>query len=174
VVAATLRRWHVLARLAREFGLREFAEIGIRHGAMTNALLALLPDAHLICVDPWAPCGSYYNWSALYHRQNEMKFDAVAKKYPGRIRKLKMTSEQAASVVADQSLDCVFIDGDHTYDMVAADIRLWLPKVRKGGVISGHDYNNRFRRDFRGLDRAVNEAFQSVNAEADHVWWKTV
>ena len=46
----------------------------------------------------------------------------------------------ASSYLPDKTLDFVFIDGDHTFNNVMLDILLWTPKVRKGGIISGHDY----------------------------------
>ena len=53
---------------------------------------------------------------------------------------MRMTSMEAAQQVEDGSLDFVFIDGDHRFDAVMMDISLWAPKVRKGGIVSGHDY----------------------------------
>jgi hypothetical protein len=50
--------------------------------------------------------------------------------------------------------DLVFIDGDHRYEAVRADIAGWLPKVRPGGVLCGHDCGV-----FEGVNRAVGEAF---------------
>lgn len=38
--------------------------------------------------------------------------------------------------------DAVFIDADHSYSAVTADIKAWLPKVKKGGILAGHDYDN--------------------------------
>ena len=63
-------------------------------------------------------------------------------------------SVQMASSYEDDSLDFVFIDGDHRYEMVKADIQAWLPKVKSGGIISGHDYG--WCTDVR---RAVHECF---------------
>ena len=41
----------------------------------------------------------------------------------------------------DESLDFVFIDGNHEYDFVFSDIKNWLPTVKCGGVLAGHDYH---------------------------------
>jgi hypothetical protein len=41
----------------------------------------------------------------------------------------------------DESIDFVYIDGEHTYKAVAQDIDDWWPKVKRGGILSGHDYN---------------------------------
>lgn len=53
----------------------------------------------------------------------------------------------------DGQCDLVYIDGGHTYPEVRRDIADWLPKVKKGGFIAGHDY----WRKFPGVVKAVNE-----------------
>lgn len=49
-------------------------------------------------------------------------------------------SAGSAARYEDASLDWVYIDADHHYEAVKRDILAWLPKVRKGGIIAGHDY----------------------------------
>lgn len=51
-------------------------------------------------------------------------------------------SAEAASLYEDASVDFVFIDAAHDYDSVVKDIAAWQPKVKKGGVLSGHDVNS--------------------------------
>lgn len=75
-------------------------------------------------------------------------------------------SALAARHVEDQSVDMVFIDADHTYDAVVRDINAWLPKVRPGGILAGHDY---WVRD-PGVVKAVNEAFRYVALFDGLVW----
>ncbi len=58
------------------------------------------------------------------------------------ITPFKITSHQAAELYKDGSLDFVFINGDHSYDIVKKDIELWVPKVKEGGTLAGHDYFN--------------------------------
>jgi len=58
------------------------------------------------------------------------------------VNPLRMPSTVAAMSYADRSLDFVFIDGEHTYEAVKADIQAWLPKVRVGGVLAGHDWQH--------------------------------
>jgi cephalosporin hydroxylase len=40
----------------------------------------------------------------------------------------------------DNSIDFIYIDGNHSYESVTKDLQLYLPKIKKGGFISGHDY----------------------------------
>ena len=55
---------------------------------------------------------------------------------------LKMPSIDAAATFADSSLDFVFIDAAHEYESVKSDIDAWLPKVKSGGILAGHDYHH--------------------------------
>ena len=53
-----------------------------------------------------------------------------------------MTSMEAVDQYKDESLDFVFIDGNHSYEFVFNDIKYWLPKVKIGAVLAGHDYSS--------------------------------
>jgi hypothetical protein len=64
-------------------------------------------------------------------------------------------SARAASRYEHASLDFVYLDADHAYESIARDIDAWLPKVKSGGVIAGHDFNTQFP----GVVQAVIERF---------------
>ena len=90
-----------------------------------------------------------------------------------------LTSKEAAKKFESKSLDLVFIDANHTYEAVKEDIALWLPKVRLGGVICGHDYHRTGNIPHNGVKRAVDEVFKDVNLSSDEcprsdrcVWWE--
>lgn len=67
----------------------------------------------------------------------------------------ELDSVDASKLYADGSLDFVFIDAEHDYANVRRDIDAWLPKVKPGGIISGHDHCP----DFPGVMQAVTETF---------------
>jgi predicted O-methyltransferase YrrM len=71
---------------------------------------------------------------------------------------VKLSSLQAVELYADQSLDFVFIDASHEYEYVKQDILAWLPKVKKGGFIGGHDFTPNDP-PTNGVDTAVKEIF---------------
>ena len=132
------------------------AEIGVRRGALSGALLARYPDLLLYMVDSWraaAPDSEYRasgDQIALVSQQNMDKAEATARE-AARFAKeravvLKAESGDAADMLKDEVLDFVFIDAEHTFDAVLRDLRLWVPKVRHGGIVGGHDwYENRPR-----------------------------
>lgn len=72
-----------------------------------------------------------------------------------------MTSLEAAELVPDGSVDMVFLDGDHSYAAIKADIEAWKPKAKK--IICGHDYN------WHGVQEAVTENF-GVPDTAGSIW----
>lgn len=67
----------------------------------------------------------------------------------------RMLSVEAARLYADDSIDLVYIDANHTYVDVLADVEAWLPKVRGGGVIAGHDFTT----EIPDVIRAVTDRF---------------
>jgi len=79
------------------------------------------------------------------------------------INPVRMASTEAASLYEDNSLDFVFIDACHTYDCVTADIKAWLPKIKEGGILAGHDVN------YHPVTSAIRENLK--NYERDGSCW---
>lgn len=120
------------------------AEIGVLEGVYSDWLLATWHGRLLISIDPWL-C-----WGAAYRDRNNRDQAAmdqcyeqarrVLQRHGARSQIWRMTSREAAGKVADDTLDFVYIDAQHHEAAVLEDLRLWYPKVRSGGVFSGHDY----------------------------------
>lgn len=77
-------------------------------------------------------------------------------------------SVKAAENFDNHSVDFCFIDGGHTYEQVKADIAAWLPKMKTGGTIAGHDF------DEAEVYRAVKEAFGELVLCIGSSWIHTV
>lgn len=75
----------------------------------------------------------------------------------GYYRPVRMPSVEAAATYADASLDFVYIDADHLYEGVLADIRAWLPKIKPGGFLAGDDFGH--AQGSEGVQQAVTEVF---------------
>lgn len=83
------------------------------------------------------------------------------------INPVKALSWDGAAFYKDNSLDFVFIDAAYDYESVKKDINAWYPKVKKEGIIGGHDYT--WCDDVR---RAVNEFFKNKTIyESEGCWF---
>lgn len=82
----------------------------------------------------------------------------------GHVKPLRKPSVEAAETFANGSLDFVFIDADHSYAAVCADIAAWSPKLRPDGVLAGHDYDN------SNVQRAVRDSLPGRFRVFEHTW----
>lgn len=133
------------------------AEIGVWEGGFSEKICRAHPRVQLICVDPWKPQKGY-----LEVKNDAARMDAAYASAQQRLQAydctfMRMTSLEAAAKVADASLDFIYVDSNHLFDHVIADINAWTPKVKVGGIISGHDY-------FENPDKP----FIQVKAAIDH------
>lgn len=159
---AQVRAWEVTRRIPKS---AVGVEIGVFAGDMSRELLKADDGLHLIMVDSWEGSGAAYqgdsgDWHAGLPQAAQDEFYGKAVKRIGfardRAKIFRMRSAQASTAVPDGSCDFVFIDADHSYDGCKADIEAWLPKVKPGGWICGHDYQNHDFERF-GVTRAVDE-----------------
>jgi len=139
----------------------KIAEIGCYAGESTE--LFATKAIELVCVDPWKDeffpaCPPDFKMQdvedAFDIRMAPWKklFEIIPNGY---FEKRKMKSEEAAIFYPNGYFDLVYIDADHFYASVIKDINTWLPKVKTGGLIGGHDYNDdRWRPE---VNRAVDE-----------------
>jgi hypothetical protein len=81
------------------------------------------------------------------------------------MQSMRMTSEEAATQFADESLDFVFIDASHEYEDIKRDLRAWYPKVKHGGTMGGHDYPS-----WEGVQRAVDEYITEPITKTEECW----
>jgi len=117
-------------------------EVGSAFGESAVLFAEKFNEVH--CVDFWERSMA----------EREPEFDKKTNGFKN-IIKHKGLSEVIVKEFADGSLDGVYIDANHNYEFVRADIEMWLPKIKKGGWIGGHDYSY----SFLGVIRAVHEKF---------------
>jgi predicted O-methyltransferase YrrM len=145
-------------RLAQSQGWTRGAELGVDKGILFHQLLSECPDLHLIGVDV----------CPVPHRKQRCQ--AIAAEYAERATLHVMTTEAAADLVEDGSLDFVFIDADHSQRAVAIDIARWAPKVRAGGWVGGHDYNRKFPGVIAAVDRVYGGRVETWAGSIWGVW----
>jgi hypothetical protein len=138
-------------------------EIGVRHGDFSMQVLSRWTGcSHYILVDPWEHYAGYKNDGAnVNQNQMDTKYSFVKKhivenpQFRGKVSMLRMFSHDAAKLIPDQSLSFVYIDGNHFYKYVKADLNDFWAKLAPGGMMAGHDWT--FSKFDGGVPKAVKE-----------------
>ena len=172
--ATQRRNYQLLKYLLNHQQIETFAEIGVWHGLLAKYLLNTTPCLkHYVGVDPYVPyvegagtLGKHGTdfWNELYIQVCETLID-------NRLELVRKHSTHAAQQFEDEYFDMVYIDAAHTYPEVKQDIHTWLPKVKSGGFLSGHDYCRKYQ---NRVVLAVDEAFNGQHyGPVGMVWlWK--
>ncbi|HYH79684.1 MAG TPA: class I SAM-dependent methyltransferase [Longimicrobium sp.] len=138
-------------------------EVGVFLGRslvfLAQAMKAARKDLRLFAVDTFV--GSPSDPAVLHHvsahggsLRAAFERNLAAAGVADAVTVLAESSTRAAREFADGGVDLVFLDGDHAEDAVAADLLAWLPKVRPGGTLAGHDIDT-YPTVGRALDRVV-------------------
>lgn len=133
--------------------MQNFVHEGVTH----FHLLDNCPNLTMIGVDVYVNKQAHY-WDAVNQKIQEYGF---------RSRFYRMPTVKAAENIQDAELDFVFIDADHSYPSVLADIKAWLPKVMTGGYVCGHDC------ELPDVKRALIKVFGEggYSTAQDEVWY---
>lgn len=146
-----------LTRYFRSCGYKVGAEIGVARGDYAQELLDGNPDLRLILIDPWKYWETgYIDPENSPPNEQEAKYQLVLLRFAkqiieGKVKIIRATSMEASLVFSDSFLDFVYIDANHAYDWLMADILVWWQKVRKGGIFAGHDFG------YEGVAKAVRD-----------------
>jgi hypothetical protein len=166
------------------------AEVGVLLGALSEYILRQRKDVSVLMIDNWQTTDNQpesYKATGDDHalhadakrvQAHRQQAENRARHFPGRAKIMAMSSVEAAAKVPDASLDLVFLDADHSYEGVKADLAAWLPKVKPGGWIGGHDYDNPDRRFRFGVARAVDEwaadTGRDIDLDENFTWFARV
>lgn len=116
-------------------------EIGVFQGYFSKVILSKWGGT-LYMVDVWRGLGDEYEDMSNHNNHSDAYLNTMknVEGYEDRSVMIRATSKIASEIFEDESLDFVYIDANHAYDFVVEDIKLWFPKLKKGGVFAGHDY----------------------------------
>lgn len=128
-----------------ELDFKVAAEVGVDRGGFSKHLLDNSNLQKLFCIDCWMDnFGSEYR-PGEYDPvgENRMK-EAMANlsAHNEKTEFIRSFSLDASNEIEDNSLDFCYIDGDHSLEGIYTDIYTWIHKVKKGGILAGHDYKN--------------------------------
>lgn len=147
----------------------EGVEIGVKQGVFSENLLRIWKGGKLYSIDPWKyfPEEEYVdisNVSQQIHDQYYAETIQRLKTFGKRSEVMRYTSKEASIYFEDRQLDFVYLDAQHHYKAVKEDIELWYPKIKKGGILAGHDYLDGTREEgVFGVKSAVDEFRYSIN-----------
>lgn len=143
------------AELFSELGFDRGAEIGVYKGENAEVLCQANPKLKLYAIDNWTFYPLYKNFKKQWqHDQYYKEATERLAKYNCEI--VKKWSMDAVKDFEDESLDFVFIDGDHRFEYVTNDIAEWSKKVKIGGIVAGHDFGrSKTNTDFHHVQDVV-------------------
>ena len=123
----------------KDLGFKIGVEVGTQKGEYAEILCKKNPEAKLYCIDPWKKIKDYFEYRSdslheKYYRETKERLEKF------NCELIRKTSIEAVKDFEDDSIDYVYIDGNHSFPSVVNDIYEWSKKVRKGGIISGHDW----------------------------------
>lgn len=141
------------------------AEIGVFEGEFSKLIIDTVQPKKFYMVDLFT--GSMVSGDK---NGNNMKTISLDESYNRLIEQYKSNdkvdvfkgkSQDFFKEIEDNSLDFIYIDGDHSYEGAKVDLQNAFHKVKKGGLICGHDYTSRFQ----GVVDAVNQFVSEHNFE---------
>lgn len=118
-------------------------EIGVQTSAFSDYILGIWKRCDkLYLMDCWQEQENYDDGANVSNKEQEALYHAVLTKFNNnnRVEVIRDFSPQGASRFQDNYFNFIYIDADHSYNAVKKDLEAWYPKLKKGGVFSGHDY----------------------------------
>jgi predicted O-methyltransferase YrrM len=148
-----------------------FVDIGVDLGVSLSALSNAKNAKLVYAVDPYLE----YEQSYIFHWTRQQAYEFVVNEFlPSHknVQLIRDTSLAVSKFIEDKSVDLVVIDANHTYESGIEDLSAWLPKVKSGGLIAGHDYSQKV---YPGLFNAINQVVGIPDNvfESAH-WYKKV
>jgi len=138
-------------------------EIGVLNGDFSEILLNTTDLSKLYLIDAWKNFKTDYNdANNVSDEEHEQRYQAVVermKHYGDRVEITRGDCDDAVKECYDESLDFIYLDANHEYYAIKRNLHDWYPKLKVGGLFSGHDYLDGVMGDGTviGVKRAVNE-----------------
>lgn len=150
-----------LAILLKDLNFNVGVEVGVDRGIYSEQLCKTNPNLKLYSIDPWK---SYRRYEDIKDQNRLDKNYEHTKRLldPYNCEIIKKSSMGAIKDFKPESIDFVYIDGNHSYDYVLEDVIGWSKIVKKNGIVAGHDYRS-IRHELVGVSRAVDKYLKERN-----------
>lgn len=129
-----------LATLFHTLGYTFGAEIGVGGGTYSEILCQQIPGLMLYGIDAWKPYPGIVDFPDVQELETDHQA-AVKRLAPYNVALVQRMSMDAVGMFQDKSFDFVYIDANHWDPYVTDDIVAWSKKVKRGGIVAGHDYH---------------------------------
>ena len=123
-------------------------ELGVWKGDFSREIIRIVNPKRLYLIDPWLfqpefPGTFYGGGGAKTQKDMDDIFDSVKNSFSGRnnVRIIRKKTEELFDEIEEGELDWVYIDGNHKFEYVLNDLRVFSRKVKEGGIICGDDYD---------------------------------
>jgi hypothetical protein len=146
-------RWQGLCCLLRDLKFNKGVEMGVYRGHYSEALMKVNPDLDLTGIDSWKVYKGYKDYMRVDLEQGVYEEAKERAKKRG-FKLIKGFSMDVVKQFENESLDFVYIDGNHEFRHVVDDVDEWSKKVRSGGIVAGHDFYQNFHQRF-GVREAI-------------------
>jgi len=142
VIKLPMSKHRDLPNLWKELGFKMGAEIGVAKGRFSKWVMHQMRynKPKLFLVDNY-PVYEDFGYYADPELQKQKFKEAKTRLAKFNCEWVSKSSMEASKDFLDESLDFVFIDANHHYEFVVNDIAEWSKKIKKGGIVSGHDYS---------------------------------
>lgn len=123
-------------------GKFNIAEIGVFEGSYSLLLYNTFIDSEFYGIDMWETTGNDFFFSGqpgMVERAYVVAQERLGNK--PNFKLIKGKSEDISKTFEDDFFDLIYIDSDHSYDGAMNDFVNWFPKIKRGGIMSGHDFD---------------------------------
>lgn len=161
-----MHNWHEsyphLSRIINQMGLRVGVELGVAAGRHSRYILENSGVDKLWSIDRWQHIEGYDDAMNLPQNEHDELYLYVCSqlsRFGQRSSIIRSDTTLASTIFPDKFLDFVYVDADHSYEGCKRDLLAWIPKIKVGGIISGHDLN------WESVSKAIEEVMPQFGIE---------
>lgn len=155
-------RYGAFPKIIRNMGFTVGAEIGVASGYFSKHLDHYCSNFKLYSIDAWAIFGGCMQGETQEDMENLYR-SARLNLTGTRCKIVRGWSMDVVKRFSDKSLDFVYIDAAHDYKNVYQDIQEWSKKVKKDGIVAGHDYQIPNFKSGKGYEKEIYDVKTAVN-----------
>lgn len=169
-------REELFPELINHNNYKTVVEVGVQRGNFSQCLLSTNLEC-LILIDGWDMLDTYADIASVSKEQQSINYRYVLDRFENNKKVTVIKGYSTSYNGSDNTIDLVYLDANHSFDYINNDINFWFPKIKKNGIISGHDYlDGNLKEGNFGVKSAVDKFAQEHNLivnTTDEPLWKS-